>query len=220
MISEPELDGDTVHASAELMTEARDPRPPRPHRPWLWALGGAAVASAVWGGGLYAVQRGEDPGPDLGGYKTVADLCRTAKLGALTTVLGKRYPDNQAEASRAPELEVHDCAVLFGSPESGFSGSVTYTRHLVTDPGPEFDARAARLDLKPYAGLGEKAYQQVSDFGAQLIVLDGQVEIEISFTSMASWNEDGAPKSDQIELDGIEIPLGQDMLALMAALKR
>ncbi|MFD3536045.1 hypothetical protein [Streptomyces sp. NPDC058664] len=222
MISEPELDGGDAFVTTEVLTERPKPRPPRARRPWLWALGGAVLASAVWGGGLYAYGQREQPGPDMRGYKSVEDLCQTAKLGALGTILGKRYPENLSERTHDPALELQHCPLLFGSPETGYSGSVTYTRHLVTDPGPEFDARAKRFDMEPYAGLGEKAYQQTSDFGAELLVLDGQVEIEISFTSMASWNENGEPPpgTEQIDLDGIEIPLGQDMLALMAALKK
>ncbi|WP_328942789.1 hypothetical protein OG259_15410 [Streptomyces sp. NBC_00250] len=224
MISEPEFDGGTSFETAEVLTEeqAPGPRPPRARRPWLWALGGAVVASAVWGGSLYAYQRGEEPGPDLRGYKAVEDLCETAELGALTSILGKRYPEARSEQTRDPVLEVQQCPMMFGSPETGFSGDITYTRHLVVDPGPEFDAKGKRFDMKPYDGLGEKAYLQTSDFGAQLLVLDGQVEIEISFTSMAGWNENGEPppETEQVDLSGIEIPLGQDMLAVMAALKK
>ncbi|MFF3841913.1 hypothetical protein [Streptomyces sp. NPDC001930] len=224
MISEPELDGDTPYPTTEVLTEEQAPRPPRPRRPWLWALGGAVVASAVWGGALYAVQRGEEPGPDMRGYKAVKDLCETAKLGALTSILGKRSSDTEADLAEDPALETRHCPLMFGSPETGYSGGVEYTRHLVTDPGPEFDARAKRFDMEPYQGLGEKAYLQVDgEFGAQLLVLDGQVEIEINFSSMSSWDQDtGEVVRDgkPIDLSGIEIPLAQDMLALMAALKK
>ncbi|WP_318208983.1 MULTISPECIES: hypothetical protein [unclassified Streptomyces] len=224
MISEPELVGAVEFDDPEVLTETPPPRPPRARRPWLWALGGAVVASAVWGGGLYAVQRGEEPGPDMRGYKAVENLCETAELGALSTILGKRSSDTEGEATADPALETQHCPVLFGSSETGYSGGVEYTRHLVTDPGPEFDARAKRFDMELYEGLGEKAYLQIDgEFGAQLLVLDGQVEIEINFSSMSSWDEDTGEvvrETKPIDLSGIEIPLAQDMLALMAALKK
>ena len=76
----------------------------------------------------------------------------------------------------------------------------------------------------PYEGLGEKAYLQTyEDQGAELRVLDGQVEITISFSSSPVWNEETGEvirEAEPIDLSGIEVPLAQDMLALMTALKK
>ncbi|MFI6418965.1 hypothetical protein ACIBG6_16380 [Streptomyces sp. NPDC050842] len=236
MISEPELDGGDAFVTSEVLTETPPPGPPRPprtRRPWLWALGGAVLASAVWGGGLYTYEKRQDGGPDMRGYKSVESLCETAELKALVGVLGKRSTDSTADSgsnsgedgAKDPVLDIASCSLTFGPPETGYSGDVTYTRHLVTDPGPEFDAVAKRFGAgEPYEGLGEKAYLQVyEDQGAELRVLDGQVEIAISFSTMSSWNEDTGEvirDTKPIDLSGIEVPLAQDMLALMAALKK
>lgn len=237
MISEPELDGGDAFVTSEVLTETPPPGPPRApraRRPWLWALGGAVLASAVWGGGLYAYGKRQDPGPDMRGYKSVENLCKTAELKALVGVLGKRSTDSGAESAsdngldggaKDPALEVADCSLTFGSPESGHNGNVTYTRHLVTDPGPEFGALAQRFGAgEPYEGLGEKAYLQTyEDQGAELRVLDGQVEITISFSASTGWNEETGEvirETEPIDLSGIEVPLAQDMLALMTALKK
>ncbi|MFF8839739.1 hypothetical protein [Streptomyces sp. NPDC015130] len=248
MISEPELDGGDGFVVSEVLTETPPPGPPRPpraRRAWLWALGGAVVASAVWGAGLYAYEKRQAGGPDMRGYKRVESLCKAAELKGLAGVLGKRSTEEGAESgsgngyssgidvggSGAGEgaddqvLEYAQCSLMFGSPETGYSGDVTYTRHLVTDPGPEFAVLAQRYGGgKPYEGLGEKAYLDIyENVGGELRVLDGQVEITISFNGMGSWNEDTDEpirKVEPIDLSGIEVPLAQDMLALMAALKK
>ncbi|MEU7071944.1 hypothetical protein AB0B30_25805 [Streptomyces narbonensis] len=249
MISEPELvDGDGFVVS-EVLAEtppSGPPRPPRARRPWLWALGGAVVASAVWGGGLYAYEKRQDAGPDMRGYKSVDSLCETAELKGLAAVLGERSSDGDGWESGStgesgsgvdvgtsgggngpadPVLEFAQCSLMFGPLENGYSGSVSYTRHLVTDPGPEFDAVARRFgEAEPYAGLGERAYMTVQEnMGAELRVLDGQVEIEINFTETSSWNGDEdtpVQETKPVDLSGIEVPLAQDMLALMEALKK
>lgn len=226
MISEPELVGGTDFPEAETVTpaEPRPPRPPGPRRPWLWALGGALTASAVWAAGLYAYQTRPDPGPDMRGYRQTADLCRESKLAALSGVLGKPSWDAGADPMKHPALEYAFCPVTFGPPETGYSGSISYTRHLVTDPGPEFEARLAPLEMEPFEGLGEKAYFSVDgNRGARLHVLDGQVEIEISFDSTASWQdgeEEPVQKTKEIDLSGIEVVMAQDMTSLTAALKK
>ncbi|WP_411108221.1 hypothetical protein [Streptomyces sp. c-19] len=227
MISEPELVGGVVFDAPEVLTEekaARPPRPPRARRPWLWALGGAVLASAVWGGGLYAYERGEEPGPDLGGYKSVSGLCRLAELPALSAVLGERSADGEGPVTDDPAVLRVACPIRFGPPESGYSGWLSYTLHKVTDPGPEFDAQAKSADLHtPIDGLGEKAFFSDREGEAgELMVLDGQAEIALAvsrdYSVDAEGNETG--NTEPIDLSGIEVPMTQDMLALMAALKK
>ncbi|MDX2559629.1 hypothetical protein PV371_08205 [Streptomyces sp. TX20-6-3] len=224
MISEPELDGDTSYVTTEVLTEEQAPRPPRPRRPWLWALGGAVVASAVWGGGLYAVQRGDEPGPDLGGYQQGVELCEVAELKALAGILGKRSEDGLGPEMDEPAVFETSCSMTFGPPESGYSVSLSYSLHKVSDPGPEFAPRAKYQDLTtPISGLGEQAFFDArGGEGGELRVLDGQVELALSvyrqYDTDAEGNEIG--NTNPVDLSGIDVPMTQDMLALMAALKK
>ncbi|HEY9371129.1 hypothetical protein [Streptomyces sp.] len=225
MISEPELVGGEDFPVAEPLRPPEEPRAPRQPRPWLWALGGVVVASAVWGGGLYAYERYQDRGPDLGGYGHAGELCRKAELKALGVVLGTRSQDGAQEPVKHRAVDQASCALSYGPPESGYSVSVTYTLHKVVDPGPEFAARTQLLEeAEPVDGLGEEAYfRREGDQGATLSVLDGQAELDITLYSQFSWNETTGKTIEQtkpIDLSGIEVPLTQDMRALMAALKK
>ncbi|MFF9848900.1 hypothetical protein [Streptomyces litmocidini] len=224
MISEPELVGGVGFDAPEVLTEARPPRPPRARRPWLWALGGAVLASAVWGGGLYAYGQKEEPGPDLGGYASEVKLCEVAQLKALGGILGKRSQDGDGLGMDDPAVYEASCSPTFGDPDAGYSASLTYTLHKVTDPGPEFAARAKYYDLTtPIGGLGEAAFfDDRGGEGGELRVLDGQVEMALSVSRQYSTDENGNPLGDPepVDLSGIDVPMTQDMLALMAALKK
>ncbi|MFD0151410.1 hypothetical protein ACWGQ4_22310 [Streptomyces sp. NPDC055721] len=224
MISEPELDGGDVFVTSEVLTETPPPRPPRTRRPWLWALGGAVLASAVWGGGLYAYEKRQPSGPDLGGYKSVQSLCETAEFKALAGVLGEPSGDALAAGMDDPAVFETSCPMMFGPPESGFSVSLKYTLHKVSDPGPEFAARARYYELTtPIDGIGEKAFfDGRGGEGGEIRVLDGQVELELSVYRQYETDEEGNPLGDTkpIDLSGIEVPMTQDLLAVMAALKK
>ncbi|WP_024758660.1 hypothetical protein [Streptomyces exfoliatus] len=228
MISEPELDGGDGFVTSEVLTETPppgSPAPPRARRPWLWALGGAVLASAVWGGGLYAYEKRQGgPGPDLGGYKPVENLCKAAELKALGTILGERSADGEGPSLDDPAVYETFCPVSFGPPESGFSVSLTYTLHKVSDPGPEFEARAKYVELTtPVDGIGEKAFfDDRGGEGGEFRVLDGQVEINLSVYRQYETDEQGTPLEGlpPIDLSGIEVPMTQDLLAVMAALKK
>ncbi|MFE5511209.1 hypothetical protein ACFQ9J_11430 [Streptomyces sp. NPDC056529] len=227
MISEPELVGGGGFERPEVLTEAPPPRPPRPpsaRRPWLWALGGAVVASAVWGGGLYAYEVRKPPGPDLGGYKEAGDLCAEAKLEALAGALGKRVQAGDGPVMDEPAVHHRSCSLAFGSLETGYQANVSYTLHKVTDPGPEFGAWGKYHELgTPIDGVGEKAlFDERGDEGGELKVLDGQVEIELSLHRQYATDANGdvIQETDPIDLSGIEVPMTQDVLALMAELKK
>lgn len=223
MISEPELVGGVAFENPEVLTETPPPRPPRARRPWLWALGGAVVASAVWGGGLYAYGQKKEPGPDLGGYKPVVDLCELAELKALEAILGKRGTDGVGPVMDEPAVSESMCSASFGAEDIGQDLSITYTLHKVIDPEPEFAAMAQRHGkLQRIDGVGEQAYfDDQGEHGGILRVLDGQAEIEIELYRQGDFEVNGKLVSaPPIDLTGVDVPMTQDMLALMAALKK
>ncbi|MFC8277747.1 hypothetical protein ACFUJR_35480 [Streptomyces sp. NPDC057271] len=231
MISEPELTGGDDFPAAQVLDpespEPREPRAPHPRRPWLWALGGAVVASAVWAGGLHAYERSRDGGPDLGGYRTVDSLCEIVELKALSVVLGAKSVAHDTRTETHPALDRSVCFATMGSAETGYSVQVSYALHKVTDPGPEFEALRAFWwpDTEPVDGLGERAYvhAEASGDSAGIRVLDGQAELEISFSSQQAWDpdeEEPTTSTEKVDLSGIETVLAQDATALMAALKK
>ncbi|MFC9729408.1 hypothetical protein [Streptomyces roseolus] len=222
MISEPELEGGAPFETAEVLTEERAPRPPRGRTPWAWALGGALAASVLWGGGLYAYAGRQPEGVDLRGYASVEDLCARAELKSLEAVLGDRSGSGTGPYLDEPTLSESSCSVDFGKGERQQGVQITYTLHKQTDPGPEFAARAKQVDLtEPVGGVGEQAFFSGSEDGGTLRVLDGQAVLEFSLyrTYIEDENgemvERGAP-----DLSGLDVPLTQDALALLAALRK
>ncbi|MFD9031695.1 hypothetical protein ACFVZW_11185 [Streptomyces sp. NPDC059567] len=235
MISEPELAGGTEFPVAETVRIEPDRRPPRPRRPWLWALGGVVVASALWAGGLYAYERTQGGGPDLGGYRTTANLCEQAELKALSTALGKKSADANGLTTDHPALDIARCNATLGN-QSGYDVAITYSLHKETDPGPEFEARIEDSgyedDVERVAGVGETAFLWVDrppkgpSTGAWLHVLDGQAEVKIELMAIGEYEVDPATgqsmerRMPSADLSGIGDFLAEDARALMAALKK
>ncbi|MFJ4869219.1 hypothetical protein [Streptomyces sp. NPDC088757] len=223
MISEPELVGGADFERSEVLTEAAPPGPSRARRPWLWALGGAVAASAVWGAGLYAYEREEPAGPDLQGYRQVDDLCEVARLDALADALGKRRDHGSSPVVDEPAISEVSCSVGFGPEDGGQSVDITYTLHKVVDPGPEFEARAQQFGiLKKIDGIGEQAFfDDMEEQGGRLRVLDGPAEFQIDILSQDyTLNGETVSTGTSADLSGIDVPMIQDLLALMAALKK
>ncbi|MFD7442929.1 hypothetical protein [Streptomyces sp. NPDC059909] len=242
MISEPELVGGAdfpapeAPASVVLAGGGDDaPKPPRPPRPWLWALGGAVLASAVWAGGLYAYER---IGPDLGGYRVNRDLCKEAEFKALTAAVGTRT-DGFSAADDHRSLNRSTCVVDFLPPGGReFEGlqyavEVSYQLHKETDPEPEFDAEARpspefgdERKAKRIEGIGERAYLLMPDTGdgnLDLVVLDGRAVLKISVFVQLNYG----PEDEPVEKPpaGTDVPalkgaVIEDMKALIARLKR
>lgn len=237
MISEPELfDGDQPVTDARPIPEQRSetltPVEPPPFdatrfRPWLWALGGAVAASALWAGGLY-VYDAPTPTPDVGSWRESRNLCVDAQIKALATEMG--------EASAfSPYTRIHPdqhrsgCSFSFqgGGPENRYAAlvSVTYTLHKRIDPGPEFEAELmpelgideAATSFKRLEGPGEKAFLQLRDgMEPGLHVLEGQAVLSLSVILSEESEEAGPPPTD---LTRIKASMVADMKALMAKLQ-
>ncbi|MFF3324625.1 hypothetical protein [Streptomyces sp. NPDC002889] len=211
-----------------------------PRQAWLWALGGAVVASAVWAGGVYAYGPKD---PDLGGYRAAKNLCKSAKLKALTSEIGAMNAPASHVSRRHVAMDMASCSADLGEPPGGseepvevdgeyeFQGQpsyveISYVLHKRTDPGPEFEATAvaeaslpdSEITKKRVNGLGEQAYfvGLKDDVGPpRLFVLDGQAVFTLGVSG--GYSDDGEKLTD---LSGAEALMISDMRALMAELKK
>ncbi|MEE4545014.1 hypothetical protein V2S66_23985 [Streptomyces sp. V4-01] len=121
--------------------------------PWLWAVGGVVVASAVWA----AVLHGSGAtGPDLHGYRLAGNPCDGGTLSPLKDALGARgFAVSDATVSRAPAVDKLSCVLSADVPAgggwmTGYTVSVSVELHKRTDPRAEFeDAGRARVSSLP-----------------------------------------------------------------------
>ncbi|MER7518560.1 hypothetical protein [Streptomyces sp. NPDC126499] len=197
--------------------------PPRTRRPWLWALGGAVAASALWAGGLVAYD-GDDR-PDLGGYRTDRNPCEVAKLEGLGSAIGPKgsAAEEPLKADHPALFEWH-CALTLAAKPVPYTLRIGYTLHRVTDPGPEFEARMADPQLSDggdrVAGVGEIAYLGGALGDDSLRVLDGQAVLSLTLEA-DNWDEEKEQPIEVPELDpaAVHTYLVEDMQQLMKALK-
>ncbi|MCI3933428.1 hypothetical protein [Streptomyces sp. AN091965] len=89
------------------------PAAKRPVPPWVWGLGGAVVASAVWAGVLFAggTLGGGDDEADLAGYHVQKNLCDAVTIDAFKERYESRLGSdpNSHYASRQQGLDVNNC---------------------------------------------------------------------------------------------------------------
>ncbi|RDG40120.1 hypothetical protein [Streptomyces corynorhini] len=236
----PPYDGEGPGSGGETIGAGAPPAGPARRRPWLWALGGAVAASAVWAGGLYAYAR---TGPDLGGYAISRDLCLDAELPALTERFGRRG-DAGSGVDERPSVDRAVCRITLMPAEEREAGQepvpstyatveVGYTLHKKTDPAPEFDARitdlvpadGARPEVRRVPGPGERAYLIIDSGldGVRLKVLDGRAEftLEVSTLRLNVVDPTSGESRETEPLDpaGMAPDLVTDMAELMAAVK-
>ncbi|MGW6461933.1 hypothetical protein ACWF94_39395, partial [Streptomyces sp. NPDC055078] len=209
-----------------VLSPDAEPRPRPPLRAWLWALGGAVTASAVWAGGLYA-HSGQDP--DVGDYRVSRNLCLDAGMKAVSTVLGP-VGTREPLTREHPTRDFATCSLTFENPDQQqrveFMPAgvfIEYTLHRRTDPGPEFDAAASAdsllgrdpVTLERVEGLGERAYLLKGGDGLppSLYVLDGQAVLSMSLSEGGPMGPDseGTPP----DISGIRPFMIDDMGALM-----
>ncbi|WP_405581403.1 hypothetical protein [Streptomyces sp. NBC_01190] len=139
----------------------------------LWAVVGAAVASAVWGGGVLLLRRGSSAG-GLNGYTLTENLCKNTDVSAFKST----YPQDDATPTgstvKGKAVDDMSCSVGLEMASSSYPDAyvyVQYSLHKKTDPGPEFtddwlgysQQAGSRYDVKPISGYGEEAYLVTQD---------------------------------------------------------
>ncbi|WP_079260461.1 hypothetical protein [Streptomyces malaysiensis] len=149
---------------------------------WLWGLGGAVVASAVWAGVLFATGGfdGDAAEADLAGYRYTTNLCtptdtQSFKDSGYQQKDGTGSTSNpQHSSSENPALDSMTCNIDFepnAASSSDYSSVWLYTTaslHKKTDPAPEFEAQYRAYEdqktssysyqVSPVSGLGDEAY--------------------------------------------------------------
>ncbi|MET9604671.1 hypothetical protein ABZZ17_06330 [Streptomyces sp. NPDC006512] len=190
-------------------------------RPWLWALGGAVLASAVWAGTLVAQDRFSN-GPPIA-YRHAEDLCKEAPMKALGGVAGG-FDDSRPAHGEGPALDWAYCGLSTRWDEGrvSYQAQLMVELHKKTDPGTEFGAgpggdpdRSRELvEVQQVPGLGERAlfYRHVDV--PRLQVLDGGAVFTLS---VATWRETDEPEPDE---DAVTAAMIEDVRALMARLKK
>ncbi|MEU6758799.1 hypothetical protein [Streptomyces sp. NPDC046685] len=229
MITDPEIDGDWDTAqgaeSPERLTPRERARGGPGVRPWLWALGGLVVASAVWAGGLYAF--GDRLSEPTLSYRPSKNLCEDFKartLSGLTGDLHKQRPMNQESDHPAVYGAVCRLNNVEGMPDFVVAAQVDL--HKKTDPSTEFDvppladiATIGDVRAEAVSDLGERAVVLTSFGGTEqkLKVLDGGAVFTVQ-VSVSTYNEkNGRPATDATAVQAAMI---EDMRALMAALRK
>ncbi|WP_406015978.1 hypothetical protein OG520_36530 [Streptomyces sp. NBC_00984] len=248
MISEPEMVGEFGAVGAVEVVGDFDRKPtggPRTRRPWLWALGGAVVASAVWAGAVYLHPFGARK-PDMHGYRLEEDPCPTVRLRAIGAAIAPKdeTPRLKPELLNDPALDRAECFISLRSPAAkkslgnrwytDYSVGITVALHKRSDPKAEFEAMRGVTDagvdadvkVEKVPNLGDSAYALTQDDGtAELRVLEGGAVLSLSLASYTQYNSDGGEvPSDEgpdiSDLSPYQSAMISDMRDLMRSLKR
>ncbi|MEU9165197.1 hypothetical protein AB0D29_33590 [Streptomyces sp. NPDC048424] len=228
MITDPELDGEWDTAER---AEPAEPLAPRERaaaaaaRPWLWALGGVVVASAVWAGGLYAL--GDRLAAPTVAYRATKNLCADFKAQSLSGITGdlRKRPVNK-EVSH-PAVDAAAC-VMNNVPDSpgDFYVYVNTELHKKADPATEFDvpsvddlANVGDLRTEEVPDLGERAVMTswAGEQGLNLKVLDGGAVFNLRVFATTFSEKGGRPATDS---NAVQAAMVQDVRELMAALRK
>ncbi|MGW0390313.1 hypothetical protein ACWDYJ_05300 [Streptomyces sp. NPDC003042] len=222
MISEPELEGEwSSDRPAEL---ARPPAPGErlrgPRAPWLWALGGAVLASAVWAGALVVRERYADAGPPIA-YRHAEDLCKEEPLKALGGLAGG-FESGRPIHGESPAPDWSYCELDTQTSGVSYHAQLLVELHKKTDPEPEFGAGPgfdvgggrALVEVRQVPGLGERALFFPHIVVPRLQVVDGGAVFTLT---AQTWADDGEPEPDE---DAVTAAMIEDMRVLMARLRK
>jgi len=165
---------------------------------------GAVVASAAWGGTVFAL-KGDSASTDLRGYTAKSDLCGTVDISAFKDT----YPQDDSNPSnyttKGEALDDMSCSLGLEYSSSSYADAylyVQYSLHKKTDPGPEFTdtwlgyKQHTDTDyvVTPVTGFGDEAYLVTEDTVSAdsgdryvtLAVRDGWVTYSMNWSQYAS----------------------------------
>lgn len=148
---------------------------------WLWAIGGAVAASAIWASVLFATGSFSDEAdPDLAGYGYTGDLCANTSLTPFENAHFKIKASTSAKdanpqhtGAQQNTMDTMSCNVSLEPENAGSSDYSstwmynTVTLHKKTDPAPEFadsyrsyekQEASARYTVEAVPGIADEAY--------------------------------------------------------------
>ncbi|HEY5834517.1 hypothetical protein [Streptomyces sp.] len=164
----------------------------RAGRAVLWAVVGAAVASALWGGGVLLLGGSDSASADLRGYRTKSDLCATADLSAFEAKYPQADSTPTGYTAKGESLDRMSCdkgLEMAGSSYADAYLSIDVDLHKKSDPAPEFaDAwlgykqHGASYVVTPVGGFGDEAYLVTED-----TVTSGSGDREVILAVRDGW---------------------------------
>lgn len=193
--------------------------------PWRWAVGGVAVACAIWTTVLTGTGYGRTPAPDLHGYHLTGSLCTSSHLAPLVDVLpAEVFAADNPPVRRGPSLDRATCTLAGSAPIGGgwthtYVITVSVDLHRRTDPRAEFEdtagiqvavpvARPSGVFIsmadgidstRPYPGLGDRAYLTTGTSRQALSVLHGGAVLSVIVDASTRWPGADSPPAN---LDG------------------
>ena len=146
----------------------------------LWAVVGAVVASALWGGGVLLLGKDSKAKADLRGYTVTNDLCGAMDVTPFQGTYPKEDDDPSKYTAKSPSVDEMYCDEGLEKTDSTFADSYLSAEmdlHKKTDPGPEFgdswrnwSQHDAGYKVTPVSGYGDEAYLITSDTGGSRYV--------------------------------------------------
>lgn len=154
---------------------------------WLWALGGAVVASAVWAGVVFSTGGfgSSEKKADLGSYQYASNLCSSSDFSPIEDASFKEKTSTsgtnpQHSSSEDPAMDSMTCNVDYepsSSSTDDYSSAWLYTTaylHRKTDPTPEFKATymsyknqktsTTHYKVSKVSGVGDEAYVVAQEY--------------------------------------------------------
>ncbi|MBD0737777.1 hypothetical protein [Streptomyces sp. CBMA29] len=222
MITEPELtDGSDDDRPVDVIGDDDRPRERRGGRlsglnrrrgPWIWALCGAVVASAVWAGVLRGTDYGRTAAPDLHGYRLV-DPCTVAALQPLVDMIAlTSMSEIPGPMSVGSTLDHISCSLVGNTEEhhgwiTSYTISVGVDLHKKTDPRTEFEDGLKARDAdppdpaagssvvmthdprtsRPLTGLGDRAFLTGDSTSQTVDVLHGGAVFSVGVSATEEW---------------------------------